>query len=423
MTVINIESQTAGQGRYTGVRNHGGSLLRGVPILNESVWWDAGLTDGVTLGGTTRLQKIPIHDGTDLRLIYANNYNASELVNPNPITLAAAIEGPVLSGYNQPVIFEATFGGNLSKPLDGSGILISDPIGYDVVTATGIYVRTFVTCTAGNKIPKGFSVDTTRGESVVYSNTAPVNYTTYDANHLGVVMPTTAGTGFGPIAVIGTVSPAAAAGQQPSPIIPIIGLLGDSVMAGYGETAASRPASGWGYGRRALNNAFPFLCVAASGELAAQWGQAATGAGRRLRSSLLDGCTHAVGNHGINDLKAGASLATIQARLVEIWTALSKRGIAVYQATITPFTTSGDGWTSLTQTKALADDTVRTGLNDWIRTIPAPLTGCFEIADLAESARNSGLWKPGYTGDGTHPNSTGHAALAAGVDVSKFTVS
>ena len=49
-----------------------------------------------------------------------------------------------------------------------------------------------------------------------------------------------------------------------------------------------------------------------------------------------------------------------------------------------------------------------------------PLKGWFEIATLAESGENSGKWKANYTADGTHPNPTGAAALAAGINPAVF---
>lgn len=49
-----------------------------------------------------------------------------------------------------------------------------------------------------------------------------------------------------------------------------------------------------------------------------------------------------------------------------------------------------------------------------------PLVGFFELADLAESARNSGRWRPSYTADGIHPNATGAATMSAGIDPLTF---
>jgi lysophospholipase L1-like esterase len=98
----------------------------------------------------------------------------------------------------------------------------------------------------------------------------------------------------------------------------------------------------------------------------------------------------------------------------------NKMGLPVFQNTITPSTTSTDSWATTGNQTPESSNAVRVQVNDWIRTVPSPLSGYFEIADLAETARNSGIWKAGYTSDGLHPNATGHSALAAGIDVSKL---
>jgi lysophospholipase L1-like esterase len=133
-------------------------------------------------------------------------------------------------------------------------------------------------------------------------------------------------------------------------------------------------------------------------------------------------------------------LAQLQANNLSLWKALSSRQLKAFQTTITPSSTS-------TNTVPAANDSVRVAYNTWLRAgspiDPAtknavavgtagallagqaghPLEGYFEIADLGETARNSGLWKAGYSGDGTHPTSTGHAALALGIDTTRIVVS
>jgi lysophospholipase L1-like esterase len=51
-----------------------------------------------------------------------------------------------------------------------------------------------------------------------------------------------------------------------------------------------------------------------------------------------------------------------------------------------------------------------------------PLEGYFDTADEVESARNSGKWAASHTGDGVHPNTTGHAAMATAIDTDLFVV-
>lgn len=45
-----------------------------------------------------------------------------------------------------------------------------------------------------------------------------------------------------------------------------------------------------------------------------------------------------------------------------------------------------------------------------------PLYGLWEITDRVETARDSGIWKAGYTSDGLHPNSTGVNDAKQGVN-------
>jgi len=50
-----------------------------------------------------------------------------------------------------------------------------------------------------------------------------------------------------------------------------------------------------------------------------------------------------------------------------------------------------------------------------------PLAGFFEIGDLMETSRGSGIWKaPGYTADGVHPSQTAHQAMSTGIDTTVF---
>jgi lysophospholipase L1-like esterase len=117
---------------------------------------------------------------------------------------------------------------------------------------------------------------------------------------------------------------------------------------------------------------------------------------------------------GINDITGGQNLAAMQARMQTVWAMLAAHGVTdIFQTTITPVTTSTDAWATVVNQTATATNGVRVSVNDWLRSKPAGITGILEVADLAETARNSGIWKAGFTADGTHPNVTGHAALAA----------
>lgn len=160
--------------------------------------------------------------------------------------------------------------------------------------------------------------------------------------------------------------------------------------------------------------------------------------------------THAIVEYGTNDLgqpyaggatpNAAATLATYKARLLNLWGLFSNSGLKTYQTTLTPGSTSTDGYATLANQTPQTYNPIRVLANDWFRdgapltgSVPAdtgstdptvvrvgqpghPLKGIVEVADSVESSRNSGKWKsPNYTDDGSHPTATGTAAMASAV--------
>ncbi|MBE7196007.1 MAG: hypothetical protein INR66_26450, partial [Gordonia polyisoprenivorans] len=225
--------------------------------------------------------------------------------------------------------------------------------------------------------------------------------------------------GYGPAAILG------AAYDPGTPI----GIIGDSIAAGYTDNDD-------GYIVRALGSAFSYQRVAHNSENTSRWySQSQT----RRQSALTGPCTHFIWEHGINYLSVN-----LQPFSAIVWRRLARRGVAIYACTITPQTTSTDSWATPGNQTVGSNESLRAGYNDWLRAgaplnpstfVPVavgtagalvagqaghPLVGYFEIADLAETARNSGKWKANYTGDGTHLNATGAAACAAGIDTTKF---
>jgi hypothetical protein len=114
----------------------------------------------------------------------------------------------------------------------------------------------------------------------------------------------------------------------------------------------------------------------------------------------------------------------------------------VYQTTITPRTTSTDGWATVAnQTVVAGCGQPRTDLNAWLRAgapvngsgtpvaigtagaVPCPyLTGIYDAAATVEDATDPTKWKAAtvLTGDGVHPNATGHALMAAAINTAPF---
>lgn len=246
-----------------------------------------------------------------------------------------------------------------------------------------------------------------------------------------------AGTGAGVLALLG----------YPTDInARSVAIIGDSIANGAFDTPDSN--GNVGFIERALNRSIAWATLARNGNSYTKMDIRSYGQKNFAGSYATD----VICENGANDCTSGTSLATWQSKEIAVWTDIKAIQVAngitdgrIWATTITPNTTSTDGWTTLGNQTITAFNANRVAHNDWLRdgapisngTAAAvgtssalrmgdeghPCAGYFEIADLAESARNSGKWRVdigAVTGDGTHPNSTGYAALAPGVEVSRI---
>jgi lysophospholipase L1-like esterase len=338
----------------------------------------------------------------------SHQVNAGERDGPNNITVKAALE---IGATHIPL----TFNGARNAVIEPGGVIWSDPIAVEPSPAASLFLRTRVTCAAAALIPLGRYVVTGDGSGVVIDG-ADQCYAT--------------GALSGAIAAY-TYSPACVVGQvRQSDSKRAIAIIGDSISIGAGDTTV--PSTGLrGMFERALASNFAYVTTGCSGGSLAIW------ATKHHRAwSIISGmCDYAVCNSGINDAKngkanPGPTLAAMQANAVAMWSELRwQHGIVPTHTTTTPFESS----------PGVADaqvEAVRVPFNEWLRdgapfvaatgaTVRVghplhPLLYVHELADIAETARNSGLWKAGYTTDLTHPIQAGHVALAAGINTSVF---
>lgn len=121
---------------------------------------------------------------------------------------------------------------------------------------------------------------------------------------------------------------------------------------------------------------------------------------------IVEGCNVAICNLGVNDLRGGASFSFMTNAYTTLWNRISSYGMKVWQTTITPETTSTNGWVDTIGQTVSSYLAIRNQVNDWIRTVPTPLSGYFDVAVAAETATNSGIWKASYTQDGLHPTTS-----------------
>jgi hypothetical protein len=322
----------------------------------------------------------------------------------NAITITAGLAVvPSVTLYSSVTRYPVFFSGQRSVTIQPGAEVIADPVHLFVPKGQVLQVSVFVSVgTAGQSWPIGHA-------SAGCSVTATDN--TLTAN--SAVWVTVFGNyGYTPSVILGTT-------KQPHPVM--VGLIGDSIVSGEHDN----PVTAGGYERGLLAAGVPFTKTTLVGETA---NNLTTQAARQYRGRYLAGCTHVLGDYGVNDFSGSRTAAQIAADLLATWAWLNAQGMKVYWTTITPRTTSTDSFATTTnQTPVAGAAAPRAALNDWLRAgapvnnsgaYVAPgtaganpsslLSGVIDIAALVESSVNSGVWNPADAFDGVHPSTTAH---------------
>lgn len=379
-----------------------------VPVTSRASVGCSGLNTAGPLSATSRVKHFVNVEAGTVRLAYGNVYNnvGVETDGPNNVTVKAAIEFSS-GGYIVPV----RFSGSRTVVIPPGGVVWSDPVSVDAAVGDYFYSRTLVTVGSGSeRWPVGWATLTADGEGVEVS-VDKVDSGTVAANNTFC---------YGPMAISGRVS---------GTPLKVLGGVGDSIMSGNGDSNTK----GWWY--RKFSGVVPEQRVAYPSEQGLSF---ALPTRRQSRMQFIDACTSIICGYGINDVKSAVAAVQIKRDMITCWRYGARRGCAVYQHTLTPVTTSTDSWVTTVNQTVTANEANRTAVNDWLRDgapfttndfEPAaigasggsvvrtgmaahPLTALLEFADVVETSHNSGIWKASNTGDGTHPNATGHQALA-----------
>ncbi len=246
----------------------------------------------------------------------------------------------------------------------------------------------------------------------------------------------------GSTASIQSYEPIAVLATPFNPALKSIGILGDSIAAGYKDTIDANGMLGYVEKGISLNAAF--ITNTRSSTTLADF----VAAHSRRMAYFPQYLTSAVCELGSNDIFAsGSSLAAIQALMLTTWSEFSLRGIPVWQTTITPRTTTTDAWaTTANQTVVnAAQEAVRVGLNTWLRagapivggvavavgTTGAivmgqaghPLTGIFDATAQIETSFNSGIMRVDFgapSNEGIHFLAAVTPTIATAIDVTKL---
>jgi lysophospholipase L1-like esterase len=365
----------------------GGPLNRPLVVGGFSGYMN-GFSDGSQLAQTYSFEPAAPFACAGVQLVFGNfsigNSYAGGPVNPgqllglNPITVKVAV-------YNGDIFTPLTFnGGQLSARIMPGLTVKTDrwPAFIKAGAGTTVLRISVAVDNAGDKWPLGITCRNAVAGDVAHDTSAIS----------GGGVPS-----YHPFAIVG--DPAAPRKYDS------VALVGDSIfVAGGGADSADL-----GWGARALNAAnIPFTRMATYGALMDTYTRQDKPA---VALPNLVGVGHIVCELGVNNMLdlLNGGLAAMQAKYLTLWNALAANGAKVHQTTITPYDNTDANFVAL-----------KAALNDWIRSVPAPLTSCIDAAILAETALNSNLWKPGYSNDNLHPNETGAVAISPSINPALF---
>lgn len=375
-------------------------------VVADNGWGTEAISVPTSTVGTSAYTYTMGMNVTGIVLKYAHAYaNALLDADPaGPITFNVSVAVTSSSNPNVTLnlLFPVTFGGKKIVALDPGAVILSDPLPIQLNTGDQISVRSFLIS----------------GTAYPYKSTSPL------ATNGGGFTATTDLTPPGSAAVASTLgyylSPSEILGYPDTQAkVTALGLIGDSIAFAGADSGAqfSSPLLGQGgYGIRALTGRGGLVNLAYSGDTMINFLRT-SGTIRRLRS--LRDVNAVLCEYGVNDLAVGQSAAQLQANILIAGKMVARWGIKkFFIQTLTPRTTSTDGWQTVGGQTAVATDPARVTHNTWVRAgcpidpialtpvLPGtpnallagsfghPITGWLEMADLVESSRNSGLWEP-----------------------------
>lgn len=345
----------------------------------------------------------------DLRLIYNSMLIATVAGTPevkfgNDFEIKCSVE---LGGGTLVPVF---FNGARLKLMKPGSVAISEPVGIRLAAGEVFWVRTYFNRIASTSYTDGTgqagflasnqtnlcSNVTLRGtlfsgtEGASFSSSTGVDPFLQDKTDSSTIAASN-NQGYAPIAIVGRVETT----QAKSVIV-----IGDSISAGSGDFTPGSPTnsnfdiySGRGYWPRAFRDSYAITQLACGGEQTVDF----IGNTKSFyRYALADYGSTAILALGTNDIMTGGlTAAQLKAKILLLIEKIAPKVSKILVGTMIPRTTSTNGWlTTAGQTTVMTNsfNSVRVEVNNWIRELG---TGhpYIEIADLVESARDSGLWK------------------------------
>lgn len=355
---------------------------------------------------------------------YAGSGEGGSFGTTTPLTVRAVLEfWPFGNGYRDtatqaPIQLRLLRNGSPSWTIQPGEQIQTDPatLPYRFRPGMSFLVRTYVEGAAG-KIPLNMSAvgkdvsDTTTDKTMVNDP---------------LTVPTATEFAYGPCAVVG---------YGPTAKAKVVAIIGDSI------------AEQGNYPFRNLDVGVPYLDCARGGDALFRW----LDHSNDPRSALIARATDVIELLGANDFgnSAGTAWTTVANRKLQAATPWKAAGKRVWIHTLPPtYVTTTDNWaTEANQTPGPASP-ARVTYNNWTRggapidpatklAVPVgtagaltygqaghPHAGYFEVADLIESARDSGRWMPSSSlPGGGRPTSDGLHLDAGGAEQLGFATS
>ncbi|ELB87336.1 hypothetical protein Rwratislav_40360 [Rhodococcus wratislaviensis IFP 2016] len=373
---------------------------------------------GIMLGQSvsSRISVIPTVSTSHVVLVYANISNANglgEWGGDCTVKVTAALEYKSTSGVatENGIRVPAYFGGQKVGELAPGAILMSDPIPFDAVAGTQLFVRTNMQTNGSSLgVPTGMSLQGGTGVGGVNNGEGYVSYAAIRNGTIGTSTASTSQTYPGPVAILGYVNG----------YVPTAGIFGDSIQAGTGDGGYGR--NDGGYLVRAptaqpgtsysfpTTPVVPFFRLARGGESLNQFLTQASALGavptyshvRNKMSSLVSTVLFA---YGTNDL--GGTLATLKTQYIQAANSFLRKGKYFVGCTLLPRTTSTDGWSTAANQTVTAVESDRAAFNTWLRdgtfaSATVNPAGCaifdgaaaVEVNSSGVLTLNGGRWKP-----------------------------
>ena len=345
---------------------------------------------------------------SDIRLIYSNRLPDGSTSETFEALAPFTLESSIVDGATyQPI----TFNGNRLQPVtNGTPLLLSDTTSCSLINPnTEVWVKTAYVVPA----PVTFIQMGMRGGGTGNTTKTRKMATALTASRIfnATIIDSQAGystTTFAPC-------PVAVIGVPNEPQVSILGW-GDSITSGQGD-GGGNALGHIGWLERACTDiggfSIPFANLSRGGERTVAYTPVASPA----RFALLKYATHVVFALGHNDISAGLSLASMQANHQTAWAAAKAAGCKVYAMTITPKTTSTDGWVTIanqTPEPAFRSTGLRGQFNAWLYTQVGLglLDGVIDTTTALSPVGQPDVFLPNMTLDGVHPNPAGYIAMS-----------